>query len=177
MDVKQVGRELGVRYVLEGSVRKAATGCASRRSSSMPGPGPPLGRQVRRPLDDVFDLHDQVAREVAGAVEPNLREAEINRSLRKPTTSLDAYDLYMRGLAAFRYLSIDSLRVALELTRRAIDLDPRFARALALRGLCIQHLQAGKAEDPEAMAEALGLAHSALPRRATTGKRQPSLPR
>ena len=81
-------------------------------------------------LEDIFDLHDQVAREVAGAVEPNLREAEINRSLRKPTTSLDAYDLYMRGLAAFRDLSADSLRVTMELTRQAIDLDPHFARAL-----------------------------------------------
>ena len=90
-----------------------------------------------------------MAREVAGAVEPNLREAEINRSLRKPTTSLDAYDLYMRGLAAFRNLSPDNLRATMELTRQAIDLDPHFARALALRALCIQHLQSGKADDPK----------------------------
>ena len=68
----------------------------------------------------------------------------------------------MRGLVAFRNLSPDSLRVTMELTRKAIDLDPHFARALALRGLCIQHLQAGKADDPEAMAEALKLAHAAL---------------
>lgn len=78
-------------------------------------------------LDDIFDLYDQVASAVAGAVEPNLREAEIDRCLRKPTTSLDAYDLYMRGLAAFRNLLPDSLRVTMELTRRAIDLDPHCA--------------------------------------------------
>jgi len=89
-------------------------------------------------------------------------EAEIDRSLRKPTTSLDAYDLYMRGLAAFRDLSVEGLRTALELTRRAIDLDPHFARALALRALCIQHLQPGNADDPGAMVEALRLAHAAL---------------
>jgi tetratricopeptide (TPR) repeat protein len=68
----------------------------------------------------------------------------------------------MRGLAAFRDLSVDKLRVTMELTRRAIDLDPHFGRALALRALCIQHLQSDEAEDPEAMAEALRLAHAAL---------------
>jgi len=163
VDVKQVGRDLGVRYVLEGSVRKAANRVRISVQLIDAGSGTHLwADKFDGTLDDIFDLHDQVAREVAGAVEPNLREAEINRSLRKPTTSLDAYDLYMRGLAAFRNLSPDDLRATLELTRQAIDLDPGFARALALRALCIQHLQAGKADDPDAMAEALSLAHAAL---------------
>ena len=163
VDVKQVGRDLGVRYVLEGSVRKAANRVRISVQLIDAESGTHLwADKFDGTLDDIFDLHDQVAREVAGAVEPNLREAEINRSLRKPTTSLDAYDLYMRGLAAFRNLSPDSLRATLELTRQAIDLDPGFARALALRALCIQHLQAGKADDPDAMAEALSLAHAAL---------------
>ena len=163
VDVKQVGRDLGVRYVLEGSVRKAANRVRISVQLIDAGSGTHLwADKFDGTLDDIFDLHDQVAREVACAVEPNLREAEINRSLRKPTTSLDAYDLYMRGLAAFRNLSPDNLRATLELTRQAIDLDPGFARALALRALCIQHLQAGKADDPDAMAEALSLAHAAL---------------
>jgi adenylate cyclase len=163
VDVKQVGRDLGVRYVLEGSVRKAANRVRISVQLIDAESGTHLwADKFDGTLDDIFDLHDQVAREVAGAVEPNLREAEINRSLRKPTTSLDAYDLYMRGLAAFRNLSPDDLRATLELTRQAIDLDPGFARALALRALCIQHLQAGKADDPDAMAEALSLAHAAL---------------
>lgn len=163
VNVKQVGHDLGVRYVLEGSVRKAASRVRITAQLIDAGSGMHLwADKFDGALDDIFDLHDRVAREVAGAVEPNLREAEINRSLRKPTTSLDAYDLYMRGLAAFRDLSIDSLRVSLELTRQAIDLDPHFARALALRALCIQHLQSGKTDDPDAMAEALGLAHAAL---------------
>ena len=136
MNVKQVGRDLGVRYVLEGSVRKAANRVRITAQLIDAGSGAHLwADKFDGTLEDIFDLHDQVASEVAGAVEPNLREAEIDRSLRKPTTSLDAYDLYMRGLAAFRDLSPDSLRVTMDLTRQAIDLDPHFARALALRGL------------------------------------------
>jgi hypothetical protein len=76
---------------------------------------------------------------VAGAVEPSLRHAEIDRSLRKPTANLDAYDLYMRASAAFRDPSINNLRAALDLTQRAIDQDPNFARVLALRATCIMH--------------------------------------
>lgn len=163
VNVKQVGRELGVRYVLEGSVRVAAGRVRVTAQLIDAGLGTHLwADKFDAALDDIFDLHDQMAREVAGAVEPNLRDAEILRCLRKPTTSLDAYDLYMRGLAAFRDLSPDKLRVAMALTRQAIDLDPSFARALALRGLCIQHLQSGKEDDPEARAEALRLAHTAL---------------
>ena len=163
VNVKQVGRELGVRYVLEGSVRRSANRVRVTAQLIDAGSGMHLwADKFDATLDDIFDLHDQMAREVAGAVEPNLRDAEILRCLRKPTTSLDAYDLYMRGLAAFRDLSPDRLRAALELTRKAIDLDPYFARALALRGLCIQHLQSGREDDPEARAEALRLAHAAL---------------
>ncbi|MGE0424968.1 MAG: helix-turn-helix domain-containing protein [Reyranellaceae bacterium] len=163
VNLKQVGRELGVRYVLEGSVRKAADRVRITAQLIDAGSGAHLWADTfDGTLEDIFDLHDQVARQVAGAVEPSLREAEIDRSLRKPTTNLSAYDLYMRGLAAFRNLSIDNLRNTLALTRRAIDLDPHFARALALRALCIQHLQAGRTDDPEASAEALRLAHAAL---------------
>ncbi|MFO1162385.1 MAG: helix-turn-helix domain-containing protein [Reyranellaceae bacterium] len=163
VNVKQVGRDLGVRYVLEGSVRVAA----NRVRVAVQLIDARLGTHLwadkfDATLEDIFDLHDQVAREVAGAVEPNLRDAEIDRCLRKPTKSLGAYDLYMRGFAAFRDLSPDKLHLTMELTRQAIDLDPCFARALALRGLCIQHLQSGKEDDPDARAEALRLAHAAL---------------
>ncbi|WP_428672184.1 helix-turn-helix domain-containing protein [Reyranella sp.] len=162
-DVKLVGRELGVRYVLKGSVRRIASRVRIAAQLIDAGSGVHIwADRFDGTLDDIFALHDAVAWQVAGAVEPNLREAEIDRSLRKPTTSLDAYDLYMRGLVAFRSLSPDSLLVTMELTRQAIVLDPNFARALALRGLCIQHLQSGKEDDPVARAEALRLAHAAL---------------
>jgi adenylate cyclase len=163
VNVRQVGRALGVRYVLEGSVRKAGNRVRITAQLIDAGPGTHLWADTfDGTLEDIFDLHDRVARDVAGAVEPSVREAEIDRSLRKPTTSLDAYDLYMRGLAAFRDLSTENLRITMELTRRALDLDPSFARVLALRALCLQHLQADTGDGPEGRAEALRLAHAAL---------------
>ena len=111
-------------------------------------------------IDDIFELHDRIAAEVVGAVEPNLRNAEIERSLRKPTTSLDAYDLYMRASAVFRDPTLDNLRVALELTERALERDPQFARVLALRAACILHY--ADKFGSEASSEALKLAHAAL---------------
>ena len=126
-------------------------------------------------LEDIFELHDRVAMEVAGAVEPKLRNAEIDRSLRKPTTSLDAYDLYMRAAAAFRDPSADNLRVAMELTQRALELTRNFARVLALRGLH-PHLHSAEAFGPEAAAEALRLAHAALSRVQRRLRRRPASP-
>lgn len=163
VNVKQVGRELGVRYIVEGSVRKAENRVRIAAQLIDVNSGMHLwADKFDGALNDIFDLHDRVAMEVAGAIEPNLREAEIDRSLRKPTTNLDAYDLYMRGQAAFRNLQENSLRDTMELTRQAIEIDPSFARALALRALCIQHLQSSKHDDPDERAEALGLAHAAL---------------
>ena len=85
VDVKQVGRELGVRYVLEGSVRKAASACASRHSSRCRDRRASLGRSVRWRLEDIFDLQDQVTASVVGAIVPKLEQAEIERAKRKPT--------------------------------------------------------------------------------------------
>ena len=134
VDLKQVGRELGVRYLLEGSVRKAGSRVRVTAQLIDALSGAHLwADNFDGKLEDIFELHDRVAMEVAGAVEPRLRNAEIDRSLSKPTTSLDAYDLYMRASAVFRDPSADNLRVALELTQRALERDPNFARVLALR--------------------------------------------
>jgi adenylate cyclase len=162
VDVKQVGRELGVRYVLEGSVRRSGNRVRVTAQLIDAGSGSHLwADSFDGVMDDIFDLHGQVATSVAGAVEPTLREAEINSSLRKPTTSLSAYDLYMRAMAAFRTVAPDSLRTSLELTGRAIDLDPNFGRALALKALCLMHLHTD--DGPAARsAEALRLAQAAL---------------
>ena len=162
VDVKQVGRELGVRYVLEGSVRRSGNRVRITVQLIDAASGSHLwADRFDGTLDDIFDLHDQVATNVAGAVEPTLREAEIDLSLRKPTTSLNAYDLYMRAMAAFRTVAPDSLRTSLELTGRAIDLDPHFGRALAVRALCLMHLHADDGADARS-AEALHLAQAAL---------------
>jgi adenylate cyclase len=161
VDLKQVGRELGVRYLLEGSVRKAGkrVRVAAQLIDALSG-AHLWADNFDGSIDDIFELHDRIALEVAGAVEPNLRLGEIDRSLRKPTTSLDAYDLYMRASAAWRDPTPDNIRAALELTGRALERDPHFARVLALRAACILHL--ADKYGPEAESEALRLAHAAL---------------
>ena len=102
VDVKQVGRELGVRYVLEGSVRKAANRVriTAQLIDATTG-GASLGGALRGALDDIFELQDQVVASVVGAIAPQLERAEIERAKRKPTESLDAYDYYLRGMANF----------------------------------------------------------------------------
>src|SRR5438874_1547292 len=102
IDVKQVARELGVRYVLEGSVRKA--GSKVRITGQLIDTATSAHIWADRfdgALDDIFDLQAQVASSVAGAIEPKLRQSEIDRAARKPTESLNAYDLYLRALARF----------------------------------------------------------------------------
>ena len=103
VDVKQVGRELGVRYVLEGSVRKAGRqGAHHRPAHRRRRPARISGRTVSMAsLEDIFDLQDQVTSSVVGTIAPKLEQAEIERSKRKPTESLDAYDYFLRGMAAF----------------------------------------------------------------------------
>ena len=102
VDVKQVGRELGVRYVLEGSVRKAANRVRITGQLIDASTGAHLwADRFDGALDDIFDLQDQVTASVVGAIAPKLEQAEIERAKRKPTESLDAYDYYLRGMASF----------------------------------------------------------------------------
>ena len=101
VDVKQVGRELGVRYVLEGSVRKAANRVRITGQLIDAATGAHLwADRFDGALDDIFDLQDQVTASVVGAIAPKLEQAEIERAKRKPTESLDAYDYYLRGMAS-----------------------------------------------------------------------------
>ena len=100
VDVKQVGRELGVRYVLEGSVRKAGSSVRITGQLIDTATGAHLwADRFDGALEDIFDLQDQVTASVVGAIAPKLEQAEIERSRRKPTDNLDAYDHYLRGLA------------------------------------------------------------------------------
>ena len=100
VDVKQVGRELGVRYVLEGSVRKAANRVRITGQLVDTATGAHLwAERFDGGLGDIFDLQDQVTESVVGAIAPAVEKAEIERAKRKPTESLDAYALYLRGLA------------------------------------------------------------------------------
>jgi TolB-like protein/class 3 adenylate cyclase len=100
VDVKRVGRELGVRYVLEGSVRKASNRVRITGPLIDATSGAHLwADHFDGALDDIFDLQDQVTASVVGTIEPKLRHVEMERARRKPTESLDAYDLYLRALA------------------------------------------------------------------------------
>jgi len=137
VDVKRVGRDLGVRYVLEGSVRKA-------------------GRQVRitgqlidaltgahlwadrfdGSLEDVFELQDKIAVSVAGVIEPALQAAEMRRSAAQPPADLTAYDLYLRALAVFFPIRKEGLITALGLLEQAIAIDRHYGPALSWAAIC-----------------------------------------
>jgi TolB-like protein/class 3 adenylate cyclase len=138
VDVKRVGSELGVRYVLEGSVRKAAnrvriTGQLIDTTSG----GHLWANRFDGGVGDIFDLQDQVAESIVGAIAPAVEKAEIERAKRKPTGSLDAYDHYLRGLASsYQRADRQSGDEALRLFNKAIELDPGFASAYARAALC-----------------------------------------
>jgi TolB-like protein len=129
VDVKQVGRELGVRYVLEGSVRKAANRVRITGQLVDTATGAHLwADRFDGGLGDIFDLQDQVTERVVGAIAPAVEKAEIERAKRKPTDSLDAYALYLRGLATFyQFGDRQGNDEALRLFNSAIELDPDFA--------------------------------------------------
>ena len=102
VDVKQVGRELGVRYVLEGSVRKSANRVRITGQLIDAATGVHLSAErFDGDLEDIFDLQDRVTASVVGAIAPKLEQAEIERARRKPTESLDAYDYFLRAMAKF----------------------------------------------------------------------------
>ena len=151
VDVKQVGRELGVRYVLEGSVRKAGGRVRITAQLIDATNGAHLwADRFDGSLEDVFDLQDQVASSVAGVIEPALQAAETTRSASRPKSDLTAYDLYLRAHAL--YLSpAQQIREALRLMEQAIARDPRYGPALAGAASCCQRIRFNdQTEDSEA---------------------------
>jgi TolB-like protein/class 3 adenylate cyclase/predicted ATPase len=136
VDVKRVGRELGVRYVLEGSVRKGANRVRITAQLIDANTGAHLwADRFDGPLEDVFDLQDKVASSVAGVIEPALLEAETARATRRLTTDLTAYDLYLRAQAMV-WSSARQIPEALGLLEQAIARDPRYGPALAWAAFC-----------------------------------------
>jgi TolB-like protein len=165
VDVKQVGRELGVRYVLEGSVRKAGQRVRITAQLIDATTGTHLwADRFDGSLEDVFDLQDRVAISAAGVIEPALRVAETARSAARPTGDLNAYDLYLRALATFFSLTRERIIEALELLDRAIAIDRHYGPALALAALCrLRLVYDGWAEAPETTRhEGIDLARRAL---------------
>ncbi|MFO1055931.1 MAG: CadC-family transcriptional regulator [Dongiaceae bacterium] len=132
VDVRQVAKELGVRYVLEGSVRKAGSRVRITGQLIEAATGAHLwADRFDGSLEDVFELQDKITFSVVGALEPTLRKAEIERARRKPVENLDAYDLYLRALPQVHAFRPDANQAALELLYQAIELDPHFGPALA----------------------------------------------
>jgi TolB-like protein len=138
IDVKQVGRELGVRYVLEGSVRKAANRLRITGQLIDALTGAHLwADRVDGGLEDIFDLQDNVTASVVGAIAPKVEQAEIERAKHKPTENLVAYDYYLRGMAnLYRTPSRETLDEALRLFNRAIELDQGFGSAYGAAASC-----------------------------------------
>jgi adenylate cyclase len=151
VDVKQVGRELGVRYVLEGSVRKAGQRVRITGQLIDAVTGAHLwADRFDGPLEDVFDLQDKVASSVAGVIEPALQAAETARSANRPTDDLAAYDLCLRASAMY-LSSARNIPEALRLLKQAIRRDPRYGPALAWAALCCYRLLLDdRTEDREA---------------------------
>ena len=132
IDIKQVGSELGVRYVLEGSVRKA--GKRVRITGQLIDVASGIHLWADRfdgELEDIFDLQDRITGKVVNAIFPKLRKSEIERASRKPTANLTAYDYYLRGSSIMSKRNSETFVDALPLLKKAIECDPEFASAYA----------------------------------------------
>ena len=164
VDVKQVGRELGVRYVLEGSVRKAGNRIRVTAQLVEAGTGNHVwADRYDRDLADIFAVQDEITEAVTIAIAPAIADAELQRAVRKPPDSLDAWAAYQRGLWHLSEANPDDNTIAQKFFRQAIDLDPTFAGGYS--GLALAQLQAAAVYQKLGLLEAQSSAE-ALARRA-----------
>ena len=167
VDVKQVGRELGVRYVLEGSVRKAGNRVRITGQLIDAATGGHLwANQFDGELENIFELQDKVTASVVGAMAPKLEQAEIERSRRKPTESHDAYDYYLRGLASLHAVlggTKQAVGDALRMFYGAIERDSGFAAAYGMAAWChvLRKNYGWSTDEPQEIAEVERLAQHA----------------
>jgi adenylate cyclase len=140
VDVKRVGRELGVRYVLEGSVRRAGNRVRINAQLIDTGSGRHIwAERFDRQMEDVFELQDDIVARIAATLGPEITLAEIERARGKRPGTLDAWDHYLRAITAYHKLTKDDVTEAISLLNKAIKVDPGFANAFALLGLCHLH--------------------------------------
>jgi TolB-like protein/class 3 adenylate cyclase len=162
VDIKKVGRELGVRYVLEGSVRKAGNRVRITGQLIEAATGRHLwADKFDGALEDVFGLQDQITTSVVGLIAPTLEQAEIERAKQKPTDRLDSYDFYLRGMALVNRMR--SLPEAREFFRKAFEQDPEYGAAYAMAAwtLMMQQSISGVPLSAEMRSEGIRLAHRA----------------
>ena len=151
VDVKEVGRRLGVRYVLEGSVRKASgkVRITGQLIDAVTGAHIWADR-FERDLTDVFALQDEVTVAVVSAIQPKLLQTEIAMATRRRPENLTAYDLFLRAMQQFYLSTREGLAETIRLAHRALELDPRFGLVAALAGAChMQNVLWGYAIDPQ----------------------------
>jgi adenylate cyclase len=151
VDIKEVGRTLGVRYVLEGSVRTASgkVRITGQLIDAVTGAHIWADR-FERDLTDIFALQDEVTAAVVCAIQPKLLQIEIAMATRRRPENLTAYDFYLRALQEFYLTTREGLAEAIRLTQRALELDPGFGRAAALASLChMNNVMWGYATDPK----------------------------
>jgi len=151
VDIKEVGRRLGVRYVLEGSVRKASGKVRITGQLIDAVTGAHLwADRFERDLTDVFALQDEVTVAVVSAIQPKLLQTEIALATRRRPENLTAYDCYLRALPQFYLSTREGLAEAIRLAQRALELDPRFGLVAALAGIChTNNVLWGYAVDPQ----------------------------
>ena len=151
VDIKEVGRRLGVRYVLEGSVRKASgkVRITGQLIDAVSGTHIWADR-FERDLTDVFALQDEVTVAVVSAIQPKLLQTEIAMAARRRPENLTAYDYYLRAMPQFYLTTREGMAEAIRLAHRALELDPRFGLVAALAGRChLRNVLWGYANDPE----------------------------
>jgi adenylate cyclase len=165
VDVKQVGRELGVRYVLEGSIRRAGSRVRITGQLIHADTGAHLwADRFDGELTDIFSLQDEITEQVVGAIEPRLLKAEVEMAARKRPSSLTAYDLYLQSLPKYYSMTREGFEEALRLLGRALELDPNYCAAAALIAVAKVYgtAQGWISNTSEEMQEALRFAKLAL---------------
>jgi adenylate cyclase len=163
VDIKHVGRELGVRYGLEGSVRRSGNKVRISGQLIEAASGTHIwADRFDGELADVFGLQDQVTTSVVGLIAPRLEQAEFERTRQKPTEKLDSYDFYLRGAAALHHRSRTSVREAYEFFKKAIERDPDYAAAHAMVAWTWMARQAVYGIPLEADARAEAIRHARL---------------
>ena len=165
VDEKQVGRELGVRYVVEGSVRQSENRIRITGQLVDAATGTHLwAERFEGTLDDIFELQDQIATSIVGAIASQLERAEIERARRKPTGSLSAYDNYLRAMPHLHRGTREAINEALPLFYKAIQLDSEFASAHAMAAWCHfwRKVNGWMTDRPQEIAEGIRLARLAV---------------
>ncbi|MGY2440970.1 winged helix-turn-helix domain-containing tetratricopeptide repeat protein [Pseudomonas sp. SDO52101_S400] len=165
VDAQGVGQELGVRYVLEGSVRKCGNRVRITGQLIDATSGAHIwAERFEGTLDDIFKLQDQITESVVGAIAPQLERAEIERAQRKPTESLDAYDYYLRAMAKLHSGTQEAIEQALPMFYKTLELDPEFASAYGMAAWCHfwRKLNGWMTDRPAEIAEGIRLARLAV---------------